>query len=122
MGIGPKVVMYQYDDHANMLRPIAEYEGKMQATCISPMRGFMICGDYLKGLSFIRFKEDEKEEVKKRTIDLLAEDNTRGCITATEFWIDELHPKPRFLGLVSADTKGFLQIFAYFIESIFSGC
>eukprot|EP01022_Parablepharisma_sp_SALTPOND_P021836 TRINITY_DN4369_c0_g1_i1.p1 TRINITY_DN4369_c0_g1~~TRINITY_DN4369_c0_g1_i1.p1 ORF type:complete len:547 (+),score=54.53 TRINITY_DN4369_c0_g1_i1:2381-4021(+) len=120
VSIGPKVAVYQYDDRANLLRSLAEYEGKVMTTCISSMRGFMICGDYLKGLSFVRFKEDDREEGRKKAVDLLAEENSAGGITATEFWIDEFHPEPHFLGLLSADDKGFVQIFAYFIESSLS--
>ncbi len=120
VGTGPKVVMYQYEDRANMLRAVAEYEGKIFTTCIAPMRSFMICGDYLRGLAFIRFKEEEKDDSRKRSLEVLAEDNSHSCVTATEFWIDESHPEQHFLGLLSADAKGFLQIFAYFLDSMMS--
>ena len=117
ISVGPKVAMYQYDDRAKLLRVIAEYEGKTFTTCITPMRGFMVCGDYLRGLSFVRFKEDEKEESRKKTIDLMAEENSYSSVTATEFWIDESRPELHFLGLLAGDTKGFIQIFAYFLDS-----
>lgn len=118
VSIGPKIVLYQYDDKANILRPIVEYEAKLLNTCIASMRGFMICGDYLRGFSFIRFKEEEREESKRRSIDLLAEENSLGCVTATEFWVDDFHTPPQFVGLIVGDTKGFVQIFVYLLESM----
>ena len=118
VSVGPKTIIYQYDDRATLLRPLAEYEGKLVTTCMASMRGCMVCGDYLKGISLIRFKEEDREEGKKKTIDRLAEENSTSSITATEFWLDEIHPEPHFLGLLSADSKGLIQILAYFIDSI----
>jgi len=117
VSIGSKIILYQYDETANLLRPIVEYEGKMLNTCIASMRGFMVCGDYLRGLSFIRFKETERDEPKRRIIELMAEDNTLDCVTATEFWVDNSHgTSSAFIGAIAANTKGFVQILVYLIK------
>jgi hypothetical protein len=118
VSIGSKIIFYQYDETANILRPIVEYDAKMLNTCLASMRGFMMCGDYLGGISFIRFKEEEREESKRRFMDLMAEDNTLGCITAIEFWIDQSHGSLAIIGAIAANTKGFIQILSYVLESI----
>eukprot|EP00831_Metopus_contortus_P014336 TRINITY_DN15934_c0_g1_i1.p1 TRINITY_DN15934_c0_g1~~TRINITY_DN15934_c0_g1_i1.p1 ORF type:complete len:298 (+),score=37.29 TRINITY_DN15934_c0_g1_i1:137-1030(+) len=111
--IGPRVLVFQYEDKTSNLRLLAEYEGKLYTTVLSSLANFIITGDYIRNISFLHYKEEYMEILRKKDLEILSVENSPHSVTAIEFWIDETRPEQKEIGILTCDSNSIVRIFVY---------
>jgi cleavage and polyadenylation specificity factor subunit 1 len=72
VGLGHRLMMYQWDGIAGRLRGVGMIDLGLQITSLSFLKNFIIAGDILRGVYLLRYKEDPVMDVHMNVISMAA--------------------------------------------------